>query len=383
MKSLSAQRRQVPLSGIREIYERSFGDEEVVHLELGTPSFTTPHHIINAALEAAHRGFTHYTPNAGFPSLREALAFKMHRVNQVKVTPENIVVTAGAGLGLTLTFLVLCDEGEEVLIPDPGWPNFHILLQVHGFVPIPYPLRPENGFLPDLEELERLVTPRTKALLVNSPSNPTGAVFPQETLQQLYEFCCRHDLFLVSDEVYEQILFDGRRHISPASFDGEGRVISVYSFSKGYAMTGWRVGYVVAPREIAQHIAHLQEPFVSCAPALAQKAAEEAVNGPQEAVESMVLAYLQRRDIALALLEPYGCVPCPPQGAFYLWVDVSNLPFEDSRALALALLEKEKVAVAPGVAFGQQGKHWIRLSLAANEKDVVKGIECLSRYFEG
>jgi len=364
------------------VTERALSLSGVIHLEGNTPNFSTPRHILEAAHEAAQRGYTKYTPSGGLPELRVALAHKIRQRNGYEARPENVLVTAGSGPGLALLFLALADPGESILIPDPAWPNYELALLAHQIEPRRYPLRPENGFLPNVEEIADLVTHDTKAILVNSPANPTGAVFPRATIRQLYDLARDLDLYLISDETYEQIIFE-REHVSPAQFDTDGRVISVYSFSHGYAMTGWRVGYVVAPPEVARLLIQLQEPQGSCAGSVAQKAAEAALKGPQDAVQSMVEAYRQRRDIALTMLQSMDLKAQEPAGAFYLLINLADLPGGEARTFALALLEKKKVAVAPGPAFGEMARDYVRVCFAVEEKDLVEGLERLGAFVKG
>jgi aspartate aminotransferase/aminotransferase len=363
---------RMPHSGIREIVNLAVSQPDLIRLEIGQPSFNTPDHIIEGAMRGARDGFTGYTASAGYHSLRVLLAEKLRTINGIACTPDDLVVTVGAVGGLSTTLLALCAPGDEVLVPDPAWPNYEMIADCIGARAVHYPCPPENGFLPDLEQLEALITPRTRVLVINTPANPTGVVFPGELVRELVELARRHDLWLVSDEVYDQLIFEGE-HISPSRFDEDGRVISVFSLSKTYAMTGWRLGYVVAPREVREQVEKLQEPFVSCAPSIAQKAAEAALSGPQECVESMRLAYKQRRDAVVALLHSQGVQTYTPQGAFYIMVDVSaaGLP---SRTLALDLLRTQRIAVAPGSAFGNVARDYVRISLAASEADLLEGL---------
>jgi aspartate/methionine/tyrosine aminotransferase len=234
-------------SGIREVMELAQAIPDAIHLEVGEPGFPTPVHIVEAAHLAAQAGFTKYTASAGMLSLRKLLVGKLKDLNGLEVAPESIVVTPGAVTAIATAIMAVVEPGDEVLLPDPGWPNYQMMVPAAGAVAVLYPLSAENGFTPDLAALDRLVTPRTKAMVINSPGNPTGAVFSRDVVLQLLAFARRHDLYLISDEVYEQMLFEGE-HVSPARFDSDGRVVTVSGFSKTYAMTGWRLGYAVAVR---------------------------------------------------------------------------------------------------------------------------------------
>jgi len=365
-------------SGIREIMDLSQGMPDVVHLEVGEPGFPTPQHIVQAAERAMEQGFTKYTSNAGLLSLREQIVSKLRTVNGLDVRVENVVVTTGAVGGLATALMAIVEPGEEVLIPDPGWPNFEMMVTCSHAVPRLYPLYAGDGFWPRIEVLEELVTSRPKAMIVNSPSNPTGAVFPYELVKALVDFAVRHDLYLIADEVYEQLVFEAG-HVSPARFDPDGRVVGVHSFSKTYAMTGWRVGYAVASEAVASLIAKLQEPFFSCASSVSQKAAEAALVGPQECVTQMREEYREHRDLAARLLSDGGLGFVKPAGAFYAMVDIT--PFGmDSYTFAKRLLQEAGVAVAPGRTFGPSADGYVRVSLAPTVGEIREGLTRLASF---
>lgn len=377
MKRLAAIPQLLPPQGVRVIMELAWAVADCIHLEVGEPDFLTPDHIVDAAVGAARSGFHRYTSNAGILDLRQAIAGKMARYNQMEVSADQVCVHPGAVTGIFSALMALVDPGDEVLVPGLSWPNGEMALRLLHGVPVHYGLDLRRNFLPDLEELERLVTPKTKALLINSPGNPTGAVFGEALVRELAGFCRRHDLWLISDEIYEQIVF-GARHTSPARFAPE-RTITVSGLSKAYAMTGWRLGYTVSPPEAAQVITKLQEPLVSSVNSITQKAAVAALNGPQERAEAMRAAYQGRRDLAVGILQEHGLYRYTPQGAFYLLVDVSAVD-TDSFGVARAILEQEKVAVAPGEAFGASGAGLVRVSLANSEAAVGEGITRICRF---
>jgi aspartate aminotransferase len=369
----------MPVSRIREIMELAWEDPEVIHLEVGEPDFPTPEHVVEAAYEAARTGHTRYAPNAGIPELREALADKVTRRNGYEAHPDQVVVTQGGIQALYLVLLALLEPGDEVLLPDPAWPNFRMIAHLLGARVLPYPLVSEGDFLPRLEDLERLVTPRTRAILVNTPSNPLGTVVPRELVNSLLEFARRRDLWYISDEVYDEIIFDDAFVSAGAVADASDRLVSVYSFSKVYAMTGWRVGYLVAPPDLAKLLTGMQEPIVSCVNTPAQMAALAAVTGPQDVVRKMRESYRERRDELLEILERGNLSSSQPSGAFYVWTDVSaaNIP---SMEVARSLIEREHVAVAPGSAFGDLGEGYVRLSLASSREDLLDGASRLVRF---
>ncbi len=368
-------------SGIRELMDLAATMSDVIHLEVGEPSFDTPPHIIEAASRAAREGYTHYTPNVGLLSLRERLALKLKRVNKLLVTVDQIVVTPGAVAGLASALMAITEPGDEILIPDPGWPNYQMMVALSGGVAKYYPLSDADGFLPNVARIEHELGPRTKAIIVNDPSNPAGAVFPRGMVRDLVDLAHRRDLFLISDEVYEQIVFEGE-HTSALSFDVDGRAIAIYGFSKTYAMTGWRLGYAVASKEVAAVVGKLQEPLVSCASSVSQKAAEAAIDGPQDCIVAMVEAYRRRRDLAVRLLADLDVPFCPPSGAFYLMVNISARGM-DSYGFSRALLREAHVAVAPGDTFGTFARNYVRISLATSDEHLVEGLRRLAAFLKG
>jgi aspartate/methionine/tyrosine aminotransferase len=380
MKDLYSVALNMPRSGIRVLMDLALTIPDAIHLEIGQPNFPTPEHISAAAYQATRQGFTGYAPNAGLLTFREAIVQKVNQENNIQAEINNVIVTTGGMGGLFSTMLAILEPGDEILIPDPGYPNFSMAAQLCYANPICYPLDPVANFVPKMEVLKGLLSERTKAILINSPSNPTGAVLPAEMIAEFVSFANEHDLYLISDECYERIVFESQ-HISPASIDTENRVISVFSFSKTYAMTGWRVGFVVAPHDIAPVISKLQEPTVACASSISQKAAEAALQGPQDCVLEMVAAYRKRRDLALGVLERHQIHSYIPGGAFYLLVDITKKS-QDSDQFARDVLLKQKVAVAPGVTFGQGGSRYVRVSLATDEQSLVNGLEKICTYME-
>lgn len=381
MKAINSSVQAMPHSGIREIVNLAIELQNVKRLEIGEPSFVTPAHIVDAAFQAAREGFTGYTASAGFLSLRELLVQKLARVNHIQTTPQNLTVTVGAVGGIASAVLALCRAGDSILVPDPGWPNYEMLAQSVGVHAHHYPCLPERGFLPSIQALEQAIKAHApRVMILNSPSNPSGVIFPRELVKEMLELSARHDMWVISDEVYDELIFDGE-HISPFKLDNEERVISVYSFSKTYAMTGWRLGYVVAPDLVSEQIQKLQEPFVSCAPSISQKAGEAALLGQQECVQEMVQVYQRRRDLVIDLLNDYGMYQYTPQGAFYILVDVSAAGM-DSREFALRLLNEKQVAVAPGNAFGTVARNYVRICLAAQDSWLVEGLERMRSLIE-
>lgn len=379
MRPLALHAYELPASGIREIVNLALKMPNVIRLEMGEPSFRTPAHIVEEAVQALENGFTRYTHSSGLLSLRELIALKSSREWQMPVCAEQVTVTLGAMEGIYAALTALIEEGDEVLIPDPGFPNVAMAVQTRGGINVRYPLRIADGFIPQVHELERLVTPRTKLLVINSPSNPTGAVFSHATIKELIDFARRYDLWVLADEVYEHLLFEGE-HISPMRLDAE-RVISVHSFSKTYAMTGWRIGYAVTSREVANVLMKIQEAIVASIPAPLQKAAEAALMGPQQCVDEMRATYRMRRDAVIALLRAHNAHVYTPHGAFYVLIDISHTNLS-SREFALRLLQEKEVAVAPGGAFGLNGDSFVRVSLAAETNALQEGVRRIFEFMQ-
>jgi aspartate aminotransferase len=364
-------------SGIREIMNAAWGRPGVLHLEVGQPDFATPAHVVAAAHEAATAGHTGYTPTAGIPALRAALAAKVAERNGFSPDPEQVVLGNGGAQAIHASLVALTEPGDGILLPDPAWPNFAMMAALLRLETAHYSLTPEGGYVPDLDELERLVTPRTRLLLLNSPSNPLGSVIDRDCMIALLDFAARHDLWVLSDECYDEITFDGTA-VSPAALDRDGRVITVFSFSKTYAMTGWRLGYAVAPPAVADVVGKAQEALISCINTPTQYAGLAALESPPEVLGGMVAAYRQRRDTVVGRLGDLGLPVFRPAGAFYTWVDVSAAGL-GARDFALRLLAEEYVAVAPGTAFGRGGEGFVRISLAASEADLAEGSMRLAR----
>jgi aspartate/methionine/tyrosine aminotransferase len=376
-KALTARR-----SAIREVFDLANRLPDAIRLEIGEPSFVTPRFIVEGALEAAAAGFTGYTPNGGYRSLRELLARKLERVNGFAVDPDCVVVTPGAMNALFSIYLAVLEPGDEVLLPTPGFPNMDEMVRLLGGEPVFYRLERASGYVPAVDELEALVTPRTRAIFANTPGNPTGAVFPASTVRALAELAAERGVWLVADEVYDQlVLDDDLEHVSAAALVPEAPVVSVYSFSKVYAMTGWRVGYCAAPPELAAVLRKLQEPECSCPSAISQKAAEAALLGPQGEIEAMRLAYRERRDRAIEAAAALGVDAFRSQGTLYLLLDVSRAGLP-SHEFALRLLEELHVAVAPGEVFGPGGRGLVRVSLAREPDEIAEGLTRIARAIE-
>ena len=350
---------------------------DVINLGGGDPDFDTPSHIVEAVLEAVREGHTHYVASSGVRGLRVAIADKLREENGLEFDPDaEIIITPGAKQALFATIMATVDEGDEVLILDPAWVSYVPCVRLASGVAVHVPLSAEDGFRVTDAKLRQKLTPRSKLLILNSPSNPTGRVFTREELETIATVALENDLLVLSDEIYEKILYDGHEHISIGSLpDMRDRTIVINGFSKAYAMTGWRLGYVAARGPLAKEILKVQQHSVTCASSFTQYAGIVALTGPQDAVSQMVEEYRKRRDIITAGLNSLPGVSChQPEGAFYAFPDISATGMSSIESADM-LLSKARVAVTPGAAFGDSGEGHVRLSFANSTQLVEKAIE--------
>jgi aspartate/methionine/tyrosine aminotransferase len=376
---LSTRSLNSPPSGIREMFELAKDYDNVVNLCIGEPGFTTPGNIINAAKKALDDGYTKYTSNAGVIELRRALARKFKIDNGIDADPDNsLIVTTGAGEAIILTLLALINDGDEIIIPDPSWPNYLGHIATAGGKVVPVTTYEEDGFILKADAVKKAVTDKTKVIIVNSPSNPTGAVMTKEELIEIGKIAKENDIIVISDEPYEKIIYDGLTHFSLASLEEfKDNVVTINSFSKTYAMTGWRVGYANGPQHIIKAMVKLQENLSSCVNSVAQQACIEAISGKQDAVHKMVEEYKSRRNILIKGLNELEGVSCiVPKGAFYAFANIKALDMSSEDA-AKAIIKEVQVVTTPGSAFGSAGEGYLRLSFASNTEDII---EALSRF---
>lgn len=360
---------------------------DIVGFGAGEPDFDTPDFVKEACIKALREGKTKYTPSAGILPLREALSEKFSKENKIDYKPSEIVITSGAKMALYLTFTIMLDEEDEVLLPSPYWVTYPEQIRMCGATPVEVPLREEKGFVLTLEDIKPHVNPKTKMLVLNSPSNPTGAVVPKEELKKICEFCLEKNIFIVSDECYEAFVYDGEDFLSPASLSPEVRDITftVNAFSKTFSMTGWRVGYVASPERYAKMMADVNGQTISNATSFAQYGALEALKNPQakEFVKQMRETFERRRDISYQLLLNIPNVSVvKPKGAFYIFPNFSHYSKKLGSDLKLVdfLIEKGKVAAVPGSAFGAEG--FLRISYCVSEETIKEGIERIKRSLE-
>jgi aspartate/methionine/tyrosine aminotransferase len=348
---------------------------DIIELQTGEPDFATPEHIVKAAYEAMQQGYTHYVSSRGVPELREAIAEKLWSENNIKADPEReILVTPGAIHAVFAAAQAVINAGDEVIIPDPCWVAYPGCVALSGGIVVMAPC--QKGSLEiDVERLREAITPKTKLLILNYPSNPTGTTATLDQLERIAHIAIEHNLLVLSDEVYEKILYDGKKHYSIASLEGmQERTITINGFSKTYAMTGWRIGYVHASMKIMDQMLKVQQYSVTCASAFVQKAAIAALRGSQECVQGMVREYDRRRQVIVAGLNTMSRISCsPPHGTFYVFADISQLGLSSVEA-AEFLLNTAKVGVVPGSAYGPSGEGYVRLSFANSIENIEKAL---------
>ncbi|MDZ7667200.1 MAG: pyridoxal phosphate-dependent aminotransferase [Desulfotignum sp.] len=380
IEKLFATRNQgVEWSGIRIMFAMADKIDGVVNLGIGQPDFDTPVHIRDAAKTALDQGYTRYPPASGFADLRAVVAKKLAQENRIQADPDSeIFISVGAMQGIFNIMLHLLNTGDEVLVVDPGY-DYYSQIRLFGGVPVRIAAREENRFKIDPEEVENAITSKTKAFILNTPSNPTGAVFDRDILEQVAALCQKHGIIVISDEPYEHILFDNNEHVSIGSLDGmQDLTVSIYTLSKSYAMTGWRVGYVAAHKAIIAEMEKLMEHMVSGVTSMAQRAALAAIDGSQDCVKQMVARYAKRRDLVIDGLNSIKGISCiTPESTFYAFPNISSFGMS-SWEFARHMVEKHKVAMVPGSIFGENGEGYVRISFAtssANLKEALNRIE--------
>lgn len=376
--------KKITRTGIRKIFDRANEYERegrrIIHMEIGRPDFDTPAAVKEEAVRSLRGGNVHYTSNYGLEGLREAIAEKLREDNGLEADPgREILVTAGAVEGLALAMTALLDAGDEVLIPDPAFTSYHNQALHPGGVPVAVPLRFDSGFQPLLEDLEERVTKRTRMLVVNTPHNPTGVVYDRGTLKMLAAFARRHDLLVVSDECYEDLIY-GREHVSMATLPGmRERTVTVNSTSKAFSMTGWRVGFVTASAEIIDYILRIHQDLVICACSFAQEGAALAYRRRKELIPPMQASFKLRRDLVVEHLDGMeGLTYVRPQGGFYVFPAIGKFGLGDWEFCDY-LLEKAGVAVVPGSAFGPHGRGFIRMAYSCSRQDLEEGLASMNK----
>lgn len=358
--------------------------KKIVHLEIGEPDFATPDNIVEAGISAMQNGYTHYTPASGIMEAREAVAGFVSRTLKTEVDPTEVVLVPGSKNVLLFTLLACIEPGDEVILPDPGYPAYESQVNFIGGVSKLVTLREESGFRMNLDQLASLVTPKTRMLIINTPQNPTGGILTEEDVKFVCELAHKHDLIVVSDEIYSQLVY-GFEHVSPMSQPGmRERTVLMDGLSKSYAMTGWRLGYAVAPKALAAKLDQLMINSSSCAAGFTQMAAIEALSAPESehAVHRMVKVFQHRRDLVVDGLNAIPGIRCAkPQGSFYAFPNIGGTGF-DERELADRLLTEAGVAVLPGTAFGAAGKGYIRLAYTQSEDELKNGLKRIGDFIK-
>jgi aspartate aminotransferase len=356
--------------------------KSVIHLEIGEPDFDTPAHIVEAAKRALDEGYTHYGPAAGLPELREAIAHEIATSRGISVQPDQVVVTPGGKPVMFYAILALCEAGDEVIYQNPGFPIYESMINFVGAKAVPLPLLEEKGFAFSIDDLKSRITPRTKMLVINSPANPTGGIIPPEDLKAIAELAVTHNFWVLSDEIYCRLLYEGT-HTSIAAQPGMAdRTIILDGFSKTYAMTGWRMGYGVMPLNLAPSIVKLMVNSNSCTASFSQRAGVAAITGPQDEVDRMRAEFRRRRDAIVAALNAIPGVRCElPKGAFYAFPNVSGTGLSE-REMADRLLTEAGVATLAGTAFGEYGAGYLRLSYANSMENLMEATRRIGQFVE-
>ena len=355
----------------------------IIHLQIGEPDFDTPANVREAAKRALDAGETHYPPYPGIPTLREAIAADATARKGFQVEPSRVFVTVGGKGVMLYAILGLVDPGDEVLVPDPGYPIYESLTRFVGATPVPIPIRMSHDFRLDVDELASLITPRTRVLVINSPANPTGGVLTRGDLERIAELAIRHDLWVLADEIYGRILYDGAEHVSIASLPGMvERTIVLDGFSKTFAMTGWRMGYAIVPAALVKLYGQLIINTISGVATFAQVGAVEALVGPQDDVDAMVVEFKARRDLVVDGLNAIPGIECrKPVGAFYVFPSIAGTGLSGAE-LADRLLHEAGVCVLPGTAFGGLGGDHIRISYANSQANLLEALGRIRTFVE-
>jgi len=382
MIEISKMTQQIGKSPIRKMFNIANKMDDVISFTVGEPDFVTPQNIMDAATRAMNQGETHYTLNSGILPLRQAVAKKLLDKNSISVDPEKeIIMTAGGMEALLLCMMVTLNPGDEVIISDPYWPNHPSQVKMCGGIPRYVKVFESDGFVYNCDNLRKAINKNTKIILVNSPANPTGGVIDKETMKEIAKIAIENDLLVISDEVYQYFLYDGAEFVSISSFDGmKERTIIIDSFSKTYAMTGWRVGYAAGPEEIIQNMVKLQENVVGCINTPTQYAAIEALEGTQEPLKKMIEKYAERRTLLIDGINNIPNLSCiSPKGAFYAFVNITKSKM-NSEDFAINLLKSTGVVVVPGSGFGEAGDGFIRMSYATSEENIIEGLKRMDKF---
>lgn len=384
MIEISNMAQNVTNSPIRKMFNIASTMKDVVSFTVGEPDFYTPRNIIDAAIKSLNEGKTHYTLNSGIFPLRQAISSNIKKDYGLDTDPQkNVIVTAGGMEALMLLMMVIINPGDEVIVSDPHWSNHPRQIQMCGGIPKFVKVYEKDGFVYDPESVKKAIGKRTKAILINSPSNPTGGVFDRDTLKELAKIAIDNNLLVISDDVYRRFLYEGTKFESITSFEGmQERTMIMDSCSKSYAMTGWRVGYAVGPDYIISNMVKLQENVIGCVNTQAQYAALEALEGTQEPLKAMINKYAERRELLISGINDIEGLSCDkPKGAFYAFVNISKTKMS-SEDFSIKLLKETGVVVVPGSGFGEAGEGFIRMSYATSEENIAEGLKRIKKFVQ-
>lgn len=372
----------LPPSPIRKMFDMAEKMDNVINFCLGEPDFITPNNVIEVAKKSLDKGETHYTPNSGLLELKQEIVKSLEKYDGLAYDPENeIMVTGGAMEGLLLSMMALIDPGEEIILANPSYVNYKDQVHICHGIPKFVPVYEKDGFNFTIENLKCAINDKTKAILINSPSNPTGGVASEELMREIAKLAIENDLYIIFDEVYKHLIYGNEKFFNIASIDGmKERTLVLDSLSKSHAMTGWRIGYIAGPKEIVSNLPKIHECNVSCMPAFIQKGAIEALKNGDDAVRKMRVEYERRRELiynGLNSIDGLSCVK--PKGAFYIFLNITKTGLS-SEEFAMRLLNEEKVAIVPGTAFGSEGDGFLRISYALSEDKIREGLKRIARF---
>ena len=383
MTFLSKTANNYPASGIRYMFDLAAQYDDLINLSVGEPNFKTPQHIKEAGKKAIDEDYTHYVSNAGIVELRQSIVDKYKRELRLEYTAENVMIGIGGMEAITLTLITMIDSGDEAIVTNPCYPNYLGEIMIVGGKVVSVPIYEKNEFKLQPEDLEKAITSKTKVIILNSPSNPVGAVLDKKDIEALAEVVNKYNLIVISDEVYEKIIFGGQTHFSMAQVpEVKDKIVIINSFSKTYAMTGWRIGYAIGKKEIISQMPKLQEGLTSCVSSFIQRAALAAINGPQAVVEKMVADYSRRRDILIDGLNTMPGIQCMKSpGSFYAFPNIKSFG-KTSFDFAVELLKEAGIVGVPGSAFGSMGEGYLRFSFANSDENLKEAVNRITEHIK-
>ena len=382
MRGISEREKHLPNFTLPELLRIMHESRTVISMGAGEPDFSTPKPLLRYGASVIHKS-THYTPTQGIKELREAICKKLKKENKINATPENVIVTTGSQEAIFASLLTTTDPKDQVLIPNPGYLAYFPAIELSDGKPVSYKLEEKNNFQPDPDQIKKLANKKTKAIIINSPSNPTGQVYPRKLLEEIAGIAREKNLYIFSDEAYEKLIYDNEKHVSIASLNGmKDYVISLYTFSKSYAMCGFRLGYVVAPKKLSESIIESSHFLTISPPHISQLMAVKALSLPNRHINRMVRAYNRRRKYLVKRLNEINLITKEPKGAFYAFSNIKYVTKKSSYQFSQDFLKKAKVAVVPGTEFGEYGEGYIRFSYATKLFLIKKALERIEKYLK-